>query len=305
MPHTVSQVENLKHGIRRIECRNTKLFGDRVFLVQEFPEQKHDADSIEKEIINLVEQHEIYQLLPHYRVLTSKFVVVQNHALNKCFMIKLMGTTTMDGIVDSVDDSYFARTDYKINGDVFPHTVSTVNGVVKRIECRNNKLFGDRIIWVQEFDESQDAKEHKMVLEVDSSMPHKFHPDKLLDGSKHTWYQSTLGMRVWGKANGPENWIIFKLKERGLWLPTKVMLRNGEIPFGAKKIVISMSVDGVKYKECCCCDNVKPGRKEEHWFQLSERYANHGYIKLEIQENYNGAYDKMYEFAVFGYYVTI
>ena len=228
VPHTISKV---KHFIRRIQCQNKALFGDRIVWTQEFPPGPQDDYSTDMEILNLVEMHGVKELLPHYRVLTSKFRVVRiaptkqkteeqetkekeskikgpgkkglNYILERLgghknqkstsdghskkkggaqlyfFKIEFDSDTEMDdnqslSLVErnrtilwkqrnstrnrsgkSVNDSCFEETEYKINGQRVPHTITSLTSPVNRItiECRNGKLFGDRIVWTQEYDD--------------------------------------------------------------------------------------------------------------------------------------------------------
>ena len=166
VPRSVSQ---MKQGIRRIECLNTNLFGDKVFLLQEFPEQKHDADSLKKEIINLVEHHKIHHLLPHYRVMTSKFNVIQSNSVDICYKIEFLPNTKMDHLADGtiVNDLCFRETDYIIDGVSVPHTISapSIKGSIHRIQCRNTKLFGDRDVWTQDFEGPFNSKRYDSMEE--------------------------------------------------------------------------------------------------------------------------------------------
>ena len=156
VPYDTSTVKAI---VREIECRNSKLFGDKTIWIQKFSVPENQ--SMVEEIVNLVEQHEVKQLLPHYRVLTSKFRVIQSHLLNKCFKIELLPNTKMDhvGDMDCISNSCFEETEYKADGKYilpFDIPIGLMNGVIHRVSCRNIKLFGDKDIWIQNFDAPED-----------------------------------------------------------------------------------------------------------------------------------------------------
>ena len=252
-------------------------------------------------IINLVEQCKVQQLLPLYRVMTSKFKVLQNHALNRCFKIELVRNSKMDHIVagDTVNDSCFEETEYEINGVAVPHSVSTVKGVVHRIQCRNTKLFGDRVVWSQQFDASTDVlpEGERVDLVVEKHRGHygSFHPNKLLDGKKGTFYLSKRG-------SPSSDWIIFKQREQQRFVSTKIMIRNGPYEYAIKSIAIQCSEDGVEYQELIQIDDIKQGKEEKQWFDLNPQQSRFmKFIKLNILGNYGFDYNGFYEFGVFGH----
>ena len=306
VPFTVSTIKGTVHCI---QCRNTTLFGGRDVWVQTFEEQKESDHSMESEIINLVEQQEVYQLLPYYRVLTSKFKVIQSFAENKVFDLWLTANTKMDHIgdvdVDTVDDSCFAQTEYKINEKVVPHCVSSVIGIVKRIECRNIKLFGDRLVWVQEFDYSQDVKEKKVGLAVFKERGHyrgknRNHPNNLLDRNQYTYY--------WSKPGSPHlDWIIFKLEQQRSFYPTKIMIVNNWNRGGIKSMTISWSVNGEEYHTSTRIDDIQRD-SEDQWFDLEQEASRSifalgklQYLKLNFVENHGNDSNSLCQFALFGF----
>ena len=133
-------------------------------------------------------------MLPHYRVLTSKFRVVQSFddVDKPDVKIKFVPNTKMNHIDDAknIDDSCFEETTYRIKFRVeqsfdihdklvkikfvpktkrnhikertyrineqgttrVPYTKSSVEKVILRIDCWNGKLFGDGVVWIQQFD---------------------------------------------------------------------------------------------------------------------------------------------------------
>ena len=114
-------------------------------------------EAADKEIlIYLVEQRRDKRLLALYRVLTSKFRVLQSHSLKRCFEIEFMRNDKMNHIADrwTVNEQCFNKSEYRINGqNADQYTKSWANGVVHRIECRNVKLFGYQNVcsacWIQ------------------------------------------------------------------------------------------------------------------------------------------------------------
>ena len=299
VPFTVSTI---KGAVHRIQCRNTKLFGDRDVWVQIFGDQKDSDYSMESEIINLVEQHGVYQLLAHYRVLTSKFkVVCVSQRRSHLWFSK---NTKLDDIVDCVNDVCFAETEYKINGKVVSHTVSSVKGIVKRIECRNFKLFGDRLVWVQEFDHIQDEKRLELaVLEGKGREAHDFdHTDDWLDEDKFSFYWSQRGVLASG-------WIIFEVKQKGSFYPTKLVIRNSACDNAIKSMVISSTENGEEYHEWTRIDNIQRGINKKQWFAFDPEESRAvfalrkmQYLRLTILENHGSPMtNKLHEFAIFGF----
>ena len=145
-------------------------------------------------LIYLVEQCKMKQLLPFYRVATSEFRVLQSFVINRCFEIEVIPNTKMDHIGDemTVNDSCFKETEYRINGDLVPFTTSSVEGVVHRIQCRNNKLFGDRDVFIQEFEplDDNDSLKSEIMDFVENRNIHELLPHYRVMTSKFNVVQS-------------------------------------------------------------------------------------------------------------------
>ena len=164
---------------------------------------------MKEEITDLVWNKEMKQLFPHYRVLTSKFHVGQAIRLN--FSVEMEFTPIkfnrnkdkIDRYIDT-DDSCFQESTYSINGHVVPHTTTTVRGAVQRIECRNTKLFGDKVVWIQEcsvsnsleppFDDQFEnfIKEHEVLDFIEEHEVRELLPHYRLLTSKFRVIQSHL-----------------------------------------------------------------------------------------------------------------
>ena len=148
-PFTVPFVNE---AVRNIQCRNVDVFGDRNIWSQEFP-GRDDREPTKDEIIDCIEKRKLKQLLPHYRVLTSKFRVIQSHLVNQLFEIEFIQNTKLDHIdeKEAIDDACFKVADYTVNGLPAPYTVSSFPEIIHRISCRHTALFGDEDVWVQDF----------------------------------------------------------------------------------------------------------------------------------------------------------
>lgn len=263
-----------------------------------------DGDDAKIQILQfLVEQKQDKGLLPLYRVLTSRFNVRQSHALNHCFGIELVRNDKMNhiGDADTVNDSCFEQTEYLINGLVASHSNPAVNEVVHRIECRNAKLFADRAIWIQEFDDSEDVEEHMIDLSVFEHRGHndddeRFHPNKLLDGESDSNYLS--------KAGTPSaDWIVFMQSERREFYPTQIMVRNDRDNYGIQSADILWSADGLEYQELTQLHYIRKRSKKRQWFPVMEEQRRFmKFIKLKIVSNHgNGSMNSFYEFGLSGF----
>ena len=117
-----------------------------------FPLKNKNINARDVEELMTVEEN-IDRLLPLFRVMTSKFKVIQSIHLNLCLSIEFVQNTESNYVGDEayVNETCFEETEYKINGIPAAHTVSTIAGTVQWIECRNSKYFGDHPIWIQEF----------------------------------------------------------------------------------------------------------------------------------------------------------
>ena len=113
-------------------------------------------------LIYCVEGRHDERLLPLYRVLMSKFKVFQSHTLKYCWKVEFTDMNA-DG------NKCFADSEYLINRSRAMHGLSWLpdwptDTVIDRIECRNRKLFGDKLVWVQEFDAPMDADLKNFVV---------------------------------------------------------------------------------------------------------------------------------------------
>ena len=262
----------------------------------------------------IIHKNEI-RLLPLYRVLTSRFYVVQCHQRNMCFGFKFVPNADLDHIADisdddTVNDSCFDESEYILNEEPFSYKMSNFKGVVNRIQCRNTKLFGDRDVWIQDFDASLDAKEKRMDLIVADHRGHlsdTFHPNNLLDGKVDTYYWSNFG-------SPGSDWIVFKQRVEKPFYPTKILIRNNDDNFAIQCICIYWSEDGESYHEMMQIEDIQQSKEEKQWFEMEEATSRlvlgklhfirvnilKSYSEDAIQGNVAGDCNAFYEFGIFG-----
>ena len=66
------------------------------------------------------------------------------------------------------------ETEYRINGSQIEYGTSWTRKwpkkkFIHRIECRNGNLFGEQVVWTQEFDKSMDVDPKKFVVPVEKN----------------------------------------------------------------------------------------------------------------------------------------
>ncbi|MCP3653615.1 MAG: hypothetical protein GY766_01785, partial [Herbaspirillum sp.] len=121
----------------------------------------------------LVTELNLKSFLPQYRVYHSRFEVIkvdQSELLRGSYF-KFKANDSMNHIVGdgvTVDTRCFAETEYLINGQSASFSTKFLPFFVREITARNVKLFGDRIIWTEQF---ADCNEDGDGLKVDGR-PH-------------------------------------------------------------------------------------------------------------------------------------
>ena len=108
----------------------------------------------------LVEDLGATQLIQHYRVMTSKFTVHSSNLLDRSWL-RFAKNTKLDEKcgVDDDDNSCFEETEYRINGVSVPSTISFFEAAARKITVKNTKLFGDRFVALQNYEETFVGKE--------------------------------------------------------------------------------------------------------------------------------------------------
>ena len=130
---------------------------------------KVNKENADKDLlIYCVEKKNDSRLLPWYQVLKSRFVVSQSHFLKRCWEVDFESITKEQRLLNPD----IMETEYRINGSQIEYGISWIrkwpkHKLIHRIECRNRNLFGEQVVWTQEFDKSMDADPKKFVVPVE------------------------------------------------------------------------------------------------------------------------------------------
>ena len=120
-------------------------------LVKLLTAQHGDKASLEY----LVEDMGAIGLSDHYRVITSKFEIETYSKMLNCSWLKLRENTKMDhkfAINEVLDNQCFDKTDYRINGMIVPFATLKFDGLIQMITIKNEGLFGDHEVILQQFE---------------------------------------------------------------------------------------------------------------------------------------------------------
>ena len=111
----------------------------------------HDQNGGKSYLEYLVEDLKVTQLLPQYQVMTSKFEILHfSPFLDRTWLSLKRNSNLKDRVLQ--------ETEYELNGETVPFTVSSVEGRVRDIVLINVNLFGDHRVLLQSFDEKQDRE---------------------------------------------------------------------------------------------------------------------------------------------------
>ena len=180
---------------------------------------EHDAESnLSKSYLEyLVEDLKVTQLLPQYQVMTSKFEILHfSPFLDRTWLSLKRNSNLKDRVLQ--------ETEYELNGETVPFTVSSVEGRVRDIVLINVNLFGDHRVLLQSFDEKQDREEAVFADLVDALSVDQYDGDIIFVNNiptKNHFFRMGQTVKYEGEnaqiCGMTENEICVQIRDGNVW----------------------------------------------------------------------------------------